>query len=236
MDKNTPIKLLNGHPLLHLSERQIDALDVWYRFISKRMPPRWFVTLTSADEHIDPAEFIKETKRFTRNLTRQAGEPGKVKRSVSHTLAITSFGFPTVHGCSRMHSHLVLCSERDRLREKHFQRWELGLAKASLYKPELNGFYYVARRHLFTIPSTHAYCPRSSKCRGRKGCHYRDVGFTPKTDLLPPAVFSERPQMEPCRSWVGPLTGEEIPTAECNTTYRGIVAPRTRAPRRTIIR
>jgi len=165
---------------------RLDAIDP-----DKALKPTWFVTLTDGRDprdHESTAEgqelFLGSVYRFLGGLVRQPSEPGVVRKSVSHVLPLVSFGIPSIHNCKRLHAHVIIMSDRDTLRERHFQRFPTGVVKASMYKPDQNGFYYLLHDHLLSIPRTKPYCPRTGKCR-RAGCKYHDVGFAPQIDLFP---------------------------------------------------
>lgn len=155
-----------------------DLRQWWGSIQLNGFEPRWFITLTIADEYLCPLpQFLVELERWIACLKVQPGVAGEVKASAEHLAALVVVGVPETHGCSRLHAHAVLFSNEDQLRWRHLaktNKWALGITKFDQWDQILGKgcFDYLTGHHAILPNKIH--CPRPNRCR-RKGCVHRDL-------------------------------------------------------------
>ena len=88
----------------------------------------------------------------------------------AHVLPIAGIG---VDEGGRVHIHAALCLDRYVKYKSVHREWRCGFSWEQLYRVGDNGVPYILNGHDY-IPVSKPYCPRTSKCRGKKGC--RTIG------------------------------------------------------------
>jgi len=158
-----------------------DLRQWWVSIEMNGFEPRWFITLTIADEHLCPLpDFLVELERWIARLKVQPGVAGEVKASAEHLAALVVVGVPETHGCSRLHAHAVLFSNEDQLRWRHLaktNKWALGsITRFDRWDERMGtgAFDYLTGHHAILPNKIH--CPRPNRCR-RRGCEHRHLNL-----------------------------------------------------------
>ncbi len=166
--------------LIEPTSERVKDLRVWQAsLLAAGFSPRWFITLTMADEHRCPLrDFLVELEQWIARLKEQPSVPGKVKASSEHLAALVAVGVPETHRCSRLHAHAVLFSNEGGLRWRHLaktNKWKLGsITKFERWNPALGTgcFDYLVGHHALLPNKIH--CHRPNRCR-RRGCVHRHL-------------------------------------------------------------
>lgn len=128
--------------------------------------PIWWTTFTFRfGTTIEEA--VNEWNRYNIKVVRQAK---------THTIPIAGIGYDHK---GRVHIHATFLADGKLTYRQLHKNWRSGISEQKLYGPGGDCIPYTLNHHDF-IKVRKPFCPRPSKCRGKKGCvHIRKGKWNP---------------------------------------------------------